>query len=216
MLGKLRKAAGFVRYRLPHLIEAAQKRWKGQDYFFDNVLQASKKRVRQFADNVEFGSRVLDIGTGTGVLAGLAVKKGATRVVAIDINPAAVEAARKAVPQADVFLSDLFSNVSEQFDTMVFSAPWSEGEIKREVHRAVFDRGVTARFLREAPAHLAPGGAIWLQYCDGSPRLFAELKDTLAKLDYSIEGTWSYRTHDVFAGGDSNIILYKLVPAGRS
>jgi methylase of polypeptide subunit release factors len=216
MLGRVRKAVGFVRYRVPDLFEAARKRWKDQDHFFDNVLQASRMRVRQFADNVEFGSRVLDIGTGTGVLAGLAVKKGAKRVVAIDINPAAVEAARRAVPQAEVFLSDLFSNVREQFDTMVFSAPWSEGEIKREVHRAVFDQGVTARFLREAPEHLAPGGAIWLQYCDGSPRLFAELKDTLTELKYSIGGTWSYRTHDVFARRDSNIILYKLVPAGRS
>ena len=38
--------------------------------------------------------RVLDIGTGTGILAVAAVKLGAGRVVAIDVDPDAVEAAR--------------------------------------------------------------------------------------------------------------------------
>lgn len=85
------------------------------------------------------------------------------------------------------------------FDTILFSAPWSEGAIVEDVHQAVFDHGVTARFLKEAPAHLAPGGAIWLQYCDASPRNFAALKRTLAELNYSIAGCWRYRTYDLFA-----------------
>jgi release factor glutamine methyltransferase len=179
------------------------------------VLYPSKRRIRQYADHVAFGKRVLDVGTGTGVLARLALERGAEKVVAADINPAAVAWARRAVPDAEVVLSDLFGAVSGEFDTILFAAPWSEGEIREDVHHAVFDRGVVARFLKEAPAHLAPGGAIWLQYCDASARNFAALQRTLSELNYSVAGTWRYRDYDLFARKRCHIYLYKLLPSAR-
>ena len=41
------------------------------------------------------GARVLDLGSGTGILAFAALKLGAARVVCVDINPHAVETARR-------------------------------------------------------------------------------------------------------------------------
>lgn len=125
------------------------------------------------------------------MLARLALKKGAKKVVAVDINPAAVGSARR-------------------------NAPWSEGEITRDVHRAVFENGVTARFLQGAASYLAPGGAVWLQYCDASKKNFPALQGWIAESGYSIQGPWSYGCHDLYASGDSNVILYKLVPVANA
>jgi ribosomal protein L11 methyltransferase len=41
------------------------------------------------------GARVLDLGSGTGILAFAALKLGAARAVCVDINPQAVETARR-------------------------------------------------------------------------------------------------------------------------
>ena len=41
------------------------------------------------------GMQVVDVGTGTGILALAAARAGAVKVVALDINPAAVEAAQE-------------------------------------------------------------------------------------------------------------------------
>jgi len=46
---------------------------------------------------VESGMRVLDVGTGSGILAIAAVKLGAASVTALDVDPVAVEVARKNV-----------------------------------------------------------------------------------------------------------------------
>ena len=47
------------------------------------------------AGHVERGYTVLDVGTGTGILAMAAIKLGAVRVVAVDIDPVAIDAARE-------------------------------------------------------------------------------------------------------------------------
>ena len=209
----LQQSLRHVRRQTPALVRALVRRLRDQDYFYNEVLYPSRTRIRQFADHVEYGARALDVGTGSGVLARLALKKGAKKVVAVDINPHAVASARRNAPGVHVIHSDLFSAVEGKFDTITFAAPWSEGDIAREVHRAVFENGVTGRFLKEAVTHLNPGGAVWLQYCDASKKNFALLKDWIAESGYAVQGTWSYAVHDLYAHGPSNVILYKLVPA---
>jgi SAM-dependent methyltransferase len=58
------------------------------------------------AVGVEAGDRLLDVGTGTGVVAAAAVAAGAT-VTAVDAEPSMVEAARARVPRADVLQARL-------------------------------------------------------------------------------------------------------------
>lgn len=66
---------------------------------------------------------VLDVGCGTGILAIIAKKLGARRVVAVDNDPTAVEIAKRFSRinrvKIDVRLSNLLENVSERFDLVV-------------------------------------------------------------------------------------------------
>ena len=124
------------------------------------------------------GRRVLDMGTGTGVLALLAARLGAASVVATDSNPRAVENARinterlrmnslvKVVGPADLFTG----LAGEKFDVIIFNAPWAEGVPKSLYDTAIYDpgHGVLKSFMKSAPGHLSPGGVILLQYSDVS------------------------------------------------
>lgn len=76
-------------------------------------------------------STVLEIGTGTGIIA-LYVALTAKRVVAVDINPFAVLCAKKNVKlnrlqnKIEVRYSNLFSNISQEnvFDIVIFNTPY--------------------------------------------------------------------------------------------
>ncbi|MFQ6052909.1 MAG: HemK2/MTQ2 family protein methyltransferase [Candidatus Bathyarchaeia archaeon] len=118
---------------------------------------------------------VLDMGTGSGVLAiAAASKPGVHRVVAVDIDPDAVETARRRAVEAGVsdriefHVGDLFEEMGdEQFDWIVFNPPYlpSEGE----ADEASWSGGPTGgaviqRFLSEASGRLKPGGAVLLVY----------------------------------------------------
>src|SRR3972149_6876211 len=80
-------------------------------------------------DEVRESDRVLDMGTGSGVNAILAASKSAD-VVAVDINPVAVEAARNnavlngVADRIEVRSSDVFSNVDGEFDLIIFDPPF--------------------------------------------------------------------------------------------
>jgi len=126
------------------------------------------------------GKRVLDMGAGTGVLALLAARLGAERVVATDSNPKAVANARLNVERFGLAKTvevrgpaDLFEAVrGETFDVILFNAPWIQGEPQTLYDTANYDPGyrVVDGFLRNAPDHLSPGGAILLQYSNVSQR----------------------------------------------
>ncbi|MGI8723374.1 MAG: methyltransferase [Geodermatophilaceae bacterium] len=78
---------------------------------------------------VRDSDRVLDMGTGSGVNAILAAST-ARDIVAVDINPLAVEAARGNAERngcpdrIDFRESDVFSNVDGTFDLIVFDPPF--------------------------------------------------------------------------------------------
>lgn len=64
-------------------------------------------------------SSVLDVGTGTGILAIAAAKLGASRVVATDIDPLARAAARKAIRANDVDVRVQAALPGGQFDLVI-------------------------------------------------------------------------------------------------
>ncbi len=142
------------------------------------------------------GRRVLDMGTGTGVLALLAARLGAASVVATDINPQAVANARLNVERlglgglVDVRdASDLFAAVpGEVFDLILFNAPWIQGEPRTLYDTGLYDPGyrVLDGFLAAAPAHLAPAGVILLQYSDVSR---TRGDDSIAHLEAAVEAS---------------------------
>lgn len=104
--------------------------------------------VRELEATVRPGTRVLDVGTGSGILSVAVAKLGAGRVVAVDLDPVAVEVARENVEvngvqdTVTVVQGDLAAGVSGEFDIIV----------------ANIIADVIIRLLPDVPKLLAPGG----------------------------------------------------------
>ncbi len=115
---------------------------------------------------VKPGDRVLEVGTGCGLIA--AEIAGITGVVATDINPHAVLCARK--KGVEVVHNDLFCGIRSLFDVVLFNPPYlptrPEERIDDWLEHAL-DGGLNGRFVIERFSAqvnrvLAPGGRILL------------------------------------------------------
>ena len=75
------------------------------------------------------GDFVLDLGTGTGIQGVFSAEK-ASKVIASDISPKAVECVKfnvknlKLDDKIKVIESDLFSNIQDKFDLIIFNPPF--------------------------------------------------------------------------------------------
>jgi HemK-related putative methylase len=110
-------------------------------------------------------SEVLDMGTGSGVCAVFAAKY-AGRVVAVDINAAAVRCAginaclNNLEHKIDIRHGDLFEPVAaERFDLVLFNPPFLRGVPRDDRDRAWRSADVAERFAAGLGNHLKPGGA---------------------------------------------------------
>lgn len=98
------------------------------------------------------GARVLDIGTGSGILAVAAAKLGAGAVCAVDRDPVAINAARETVAQNNlqgritIIEGNLLNQVAEKCDLLVAN-----------LHPHLLEELIPAAFSR-----IAPGGALIL------------------------------------------------------
>ena len=109
-------------------------------------------------------SSVLDLGTGTGVCAILAAKRGA-RVKAVDINPLAVRCANMNVllnsleDRVRVLEGNLFAPVGdERFDLVIFNPPYYEGPPRDWAEHAWRGEKVLKKFAEGLGSHLAQSG----------------------------------------------------------
>ena len=133
------------------------------------------------------GGAVLDMGTGSGVAAIAAARAGAGRVVAVDLNPAAVtcaaENARRHGVAARVAVreGDLFAPVTgERFDLIVCNPPYFPGTPRTLAEHAYMGGPGyewLGRFAAGARAHLAPGGRVLVVLGDATdvPAILARL-----------------------------------------
>jgi release factor glutamine methyltransferase len=132
------------------------------------VTSASHVLGEAVRAEVRAGETVVDMGSGSGVNAILAARQGA-RVVAVDVNPHAVDATRSNAERngvgasIDVRRGDLFEGVAgELFDLIVFDPPYRWFRPRDALEAAMTDEDYRALrgFFARVRQHLAPGGRV--------------------------------------------------------
>jgi len=164
---------------------------------------------------------VADMGTGTGILAILAAQSGAKRVVAADINPAAVICSENNAAKSgytdiiDVVESYLFENINEKFDVILFNAPWVQGNPKNIYELAIYDNHflILKRFISDAKQYLNNGGIILLQLSDISQQTDGSLDILYNQLELDgfviTESTFIKRKNRMF-GKMEKVYLFEI------
>lgn len=127
-------------------------------------------------------ARILDLGTGSGCIAiTLALELPQAQVTAVDASVAALSVARGNAERLSASLrllqSDWFDQLAgEKFDLIVANPPYvaaadphlAAGDLPHEPVAALASGadGLDAirRIVADAPAHLAPGGQLWLEH----------------------------------------------------
>jgi methylase of polypeptide subunit release factors len=184
--------------------------------------------VNLLSDNLRLkaGDSVLDVGTGTGVLAFVAARKGAKTVVATDVLENAVRSARlnasrlgldEIVDVKDT--GDLFEPVGDsRFDVIIFNPPWILGKAKSVYDRAIYDpgQGVVVEFARQARSFLTEGGRIYLFYSDASESTgqgsMSRLEKTLEENGLKISQDWQTSRRSRVLGAREVVHLFEIKP----
>ncbi|MGH7388388.1 MAG: peptide chain release factor N(5)-glutamine methyltransferase [Candidatus Rokuibacteriota bacterium] len=143
---------------------------------------------------------VIEVGTGTGCIAcALAAARRDVRVVAVDVSEEAVRLARRSAAalgladRVSVVAADLFAGLDRmEADLVVSNPPYLPGaalaglapEVAEHDPRLALDGGADGlrlirRLAAEAPARLAPGGALALETAGGdqAPEAAALMRD---------------------------------------
>lgn len=125
------------------------------------------------------GKKVLEIGTGSGLVSLCCLRAGATSVLATDVNENAIENARynaNMLDFGDRFEARLVSTASpmafgvlqegETFDVILSNPPWENGQPNSIDEYALYDRDfkLLRSILSGAGSVLNPGGRLLLAY----------------------------------------------------
>lgn len=126
---------------------------------------------------------VLDMCSGSGIQAENAEK--ADKILCADINEEAVALLRK--KGFHVVKSDLFSNIKEKFDTIIFNPPYLPFDKNEPDDSSINTSGgqkgseIIARFLKDAKKHMNNGGKILMVFSTLTP----DVKKMIEKNGYA-------------------------------
>lgn len=130
----------------------------------------SKAIVKNYIINK--GEEVLDLCTGSGVIAVFSAINGAKRVLATDINPDAVKCAEKNAERhgfnsvIEVRFSDMFTSIKpqEKFDVITINPPFTPHSASDFAERTVWDENLTVqnKFFEGVKQHLKKNGRIYM------------------------------------------------------
>ena len=135
------------------------------------------------------GKRVLDVGTGSGVLGLYAALQGAESVLAVDNNSLAIETAQYNVKKlqlgerVSVQKSDLFTKIEGSFDCIVGNLP-----ILTEVWDDVDDTSsVIEQYLDHVGSYLSEGGSAYFMWASFAP--IEQVRELLARSPHQVTET---------------------------
>ena len=126
-----------------------------------------------------------DIGTGTGVIAALLLKRGLTHVTATDSQARALDCAQENIERFGLssgvkfVQADLFPD--GQADLIVCNPPWLPGRPASGLEHAIYDQDqhMLNGFLEGLRAHLTPQGEGWLILSDLAEHLGLRTREDL-------------------------------------
>ncbi len=165
-----------------------------QDVYFpqeDSFLML--EAIRHIAKK---GMKVLDLGTGSGILAFEAAKI-AKHIDAVDINRSALEFVKEQIKalnfkNINVFKSNLFSNVKGKYDLILFNPPYlPEGNEKLEawLRNSIIGgkqgNEIIIKFLKQAKNFLTKHGKIL--FCCSSLSNKEAIEKILKEEDYNFD-----------------------------
>ena len=119
---------------------------------------------------IKKGQDVWDIGTGTGLIALTAKKKGARYVLATDLNPDAVTNAKTNSVQSglniDVRKADVFGSINKRVDVITFNPPFTDWQAKQSHEISFWDKDnkTVRRFFTGLRGHLKPAGHAFIAW----------------------------------------------------
>jgi ribosomal protein L11 methyltransferase len=160
---------------LPGVIEL------GLGGFGNGAHPATRLLVEELLGRITGGERVLDVGCGSGVLGLCAIGLGAGHVVAVDIEPGAVEATRR---------NAALNGMGERVEAS--AGPLDEIEGTFNVVVANIGRAAIVELAAQLVARVAPGG--WCAVSGISPAqcsLVAGFLGPLVELDRRTSGEWA-------------------------
>lgn len=134
----------------------------------------SSELFARFVARLDLRNRsVADVGTGSGILALAAARAGASRVLAVDVNPAAARATAENARRNGLgdrvtpLCGDLLSAIARgaRFDAILSNPPFFAAE-PRDVADRAWNAGPTYRdiapLFAQARERLTPGGRLYL------------------------------------------------------
>jgi release factor glutamine methyltransferase len=171
-------------------------------YVFPNVFMPNWDTIPLFKNwKIKRNAKLLDLGTGSGIIAIMSKYAGAGKVLAVDINPDALKAAKfnvrfhKFGKSIRVIKSNLFDNVNknEKFDIIVANIPWRKIPTKNVIEKSMWDddMSVNKRFFDQVNNFLKPSGKIYFLQAN-----FGEMKDIrklIKKSGFVIKKTFAER-----------------------
>lgn len=129
-----------------------------------------------------------DIGTGTGVIAALLLKRGLTHVTATDTQARALDCAQENIERFGLssgvkfVQADLFPD--GQADLIVCNPPWLPGRPASGLEHAIYDQDqhMLNGFLKGLRTHLTPQGEGWLILSDLAEHLGLRTREDLLEM----------------------------------
>jgi len=196
----------------PHKVRVMGKMYEvSENVFNPKFYYTSEFMARHII--VSHQDSVLDIGTGSGILA-ITAGQRASSVVAVDINPEAVRIASKNVKAhgleevVTVMEGDLFSFLEpcHGFNVILFTPPYLEGKPDSVFDHSLFDhdKELIKRFFKEAKKYLKPGGYVQM--------LYSSIADPEKALKITADLGWNHKLVASQETGTEKFFLYRLTP----
>lgn len=164
------KKGKFIRFQGKEFIV-----FRGVFWPFDGTIPLVEKYT------VNHGELFLDVCTGSGVIAIDSAYKGAKKIVALDINPEAIRAAKINVERhgftgkIETRVSDMFAalKLGEQFDVITGNLPFRDKLSKNLVEGTMWDINFRTHknFFAGLKNYLRPGGRAYISQAN-----FGEIK----------------------------------------